>query len=106
MTGKDVHRLPILCDGAAGDFDALSIEEFGQFVIAQWLVLRLGLDQVSDGVFHACIAEVFTTLRLHAVREKETELKNTVRRCHVFSRDGPANGGLMHTDFLSHLRHV
>ena len=106
MAGEDAKSLAILCDGATGHFDALLIEEGGELVIAERLMLGLLLDELGDCVFHASVAHVFPRIGFHAVSEKVLQLKDAVWRGDVFTSDGAADSRLMHTHIGSHGSHV
>lgn len=106
MAGEDAEGFAVFGDGAAGDFDALLVEELGEFVVAQGLVLGLVFNEVGDGVFDAGVAEVVAGLGLHPMGEEEFHVEHAVGRGDVFASDGTADGGLVHADFLGHGGHV
>ncbi len=106
MAGQDTKGFAVFCDGSAGDFDALLVEQFGEFVVAEGLVFGLVFDEFGDRVFDAVIGEVFAGLGADAVGEEEFEFEHAVGGGDVFSGDRAADGGLVDTDFLCHGGHV
>ena len=85
MAGEDVEGLAVFGDGAAGDLDALAVQEFGEFVVAEGFGFDLVFDEFSDGVFDAVVAEVLTGFGADAVGEEEFEFEDAVRGGDVFA---------------------
>lgn len=97
MAGEYSHRLAILRHRASRHLDPLIIQQLRQFVITQWFVLWLRLDELANGILHAVIAEVLTRFGFDAVREEELQLKNSMRSRDKFTTDCSAYGRFMDT---------
>ena len=85
MAGEDVEGLAVFGDGATGDFDALAIQEFGEFVVAEGFGFELVFDEFGDGVFDAVVAEVLAGFGADAMGEEELEFEDAVRGGDVFA---------------------
>lgn len=106
MAGEDVEGLAVFGDGATGDFDALAVQEFGEFVVAEGFGFELVFDELGDGVFDAVVAEVLAGFGADAMGEEELEFEDAVRGGDVFAGDGAADGGFVDADGLGDSGHV
>ena len=106
MAGQNAERFTVFGDRTPGDFDALFVEQFGKFVIAERFGLQFTLDEFTDGALDAVIAEVFARFRADAVGEKELQFEYAMRGGNVFSGDGTADRGFVDADGFGDGGHV
>src|SRR5215207_8106893 len=95
----DAHRLPVFCDGAAGDVDTGFTQLVDDGVVRQRLARALGVDQLLDAVAYR-----FGRMRVAAVRRRDRrgeevlQLEDAPRRRHEFVGGDPRYRGLVHAD--------
>src|SRR5579862_1651833 len=99
----DPHVFAIFGYGAAGYIDALSLQRVCDLIVGE----RLAGIFVFDELLHLALEEherrsgAFGTVDTFG--EEESELVDALRRVYVLVRDGAADGGGVHADFLGDL---
>src|SRR5919198_911708 len=93
--GQDVELLAILRHGPAGDAQAPLVEELGDALVGQRLLLVLLVDQGLDDVLGGGGRDVLAVLGLESAGEKKLELEHAARRLHVLAAADPAHGRLV-----------
>src|SRR5690349_3201262 len=105
---RDLQRLPVLGDGAAGDHDALLTEDFRDLAVRQGSLAILRGDQLLDqGPDRRCGAGT-TRFRSDMTSEEILELEDSTRREHELLRRHAGDGRFVQAqrigDFPQHQR--
>lgn len=102
---KDVEFVAVLGNGAAGDGDALFLEDGDDFLIGKRFGRVFAFDELRNLFFDAGVAHRAATGGLEAGCEEILHLEQALWRLHVFVGDGAADGRLVDADDVGHLRH-
>ena len=103
LRGGNAQPLAVFGHGAAGAFDALLFEHFGQLVVAERLDWALGADKLFDQGPHRRARRVATRLGAQAGAKEILELKGAKRCRHVFGGGHAADGGLVQAELFGNL---
>src|SRR5690606_41548976 len=98
--GRDGKRLPVLCDGATGDIDALFLECPGNLAVAQGLARILARHQFLDQGADGGGGELAAFGGADMAGKEVLELENALGGMHVLLGCHPGDRGFVHADCL------
>ena len=107
MGRKDPEFRAVFCDGPAGDRDATLAQHLLQSRIGVGFVGGFAAEDFRQKLFCAGVGDGGTVGAFPAQGggKKVAQGNNPVRGADVFVRDGPADGGLVDSNFFGHLAH-
>src|SRR5581483_5470342 len=100
---KDAHGLAVFGHRAPGDFDRVGGQHRGDMLVAERLAQIFAGDDAADLFLDAFAGDVLAVAAAQAALKKEFQLKQPLRRVHVFVRGRAAHGGLVHVDVFGHV---
>ena len=98
--GRNVQLLPILGDGAPGDFNASFSKAFNQFVIRQWLGLIFIVDDLLQLRLHGGPTHRVAGIGLRTTGEEHTQRVNAPRGLEILFADRAADGRHVDTELV------
>src|SRR5439155_15886644 len=96
----DAHVFPIFCDGAAGNLNALRLQDACNLLVGQRAVWIFFLNKLFYPAFEDQQRGVATLRTIHALAEEVAQLENALRSVGGFVGDGTAHSGRMNADFF------
>src|SRR4051812_26752521 len=102
----NVHFLPVLGDGPAGDNEVLLLELFDQLVVREWVGFVFLINDLLQADADDVPGDVLAFIALGATDEEPLEREDAARRLNVLVIDGSAHGRHVHADFVRDLLHL
>src|SRR5690606_5296907 len=100
---EDSELVPVLGHGAAGDLDALLLEDVHDRLVRERALRILLRNQLLDLRLDPPRADILARRGGQPAREEELEREYAARRLHVLLVRDPGDRGLVHVDDLGHL---
>ena len=102
MSAGNLHVLPVLCNRATSDLDALRLEDAGNLLVGQWPGWIFFLDQLLHPALQDEERRVGALRPVYAFTEEVAQLEDTLGGVGIFAGHRAADGGRMYANLFRH----